>query len=121
MKNIKLFNDFELPDNLEDIVAKPKSLLEAFEYIVELAKGSAFNDEFMRKADGYIKAASRKVKWPAMQTVLLAMFIDRSEDNSIMLSEIAGYVGCRTTRILRLSKEVDELERMHYLLSLIHI
>lgn len=115
MKDIKLFNDFELPDNLEDIVAKPKSLLEAFEYIVELAKGSAFNDEFMRKADVYIKYASRKLKLPAMQTVLLAMFIDRSEDNSIMLSEIAGYVGCRTTRILRLSKEVDELERMHYL------
>lgn len=57
-------------------MAKPKSLLEAFEYIVELAKGSAFNDEFMRKADVYIKYASRKLKLPATQTVLLAMFID---------------------------------------------
>ena len=85
MKNIKLFKDFELPDNLEDIVVKPKSLLEAFEYIVELAKGSAFGDEFMSKADVYIKYASRKLKLSAMQTVLLAMFIDRSEDNSIML------------------------------------
>ena len=70
MKNIKLFKDFELPDNLEDIVVKPKSLLEAFEYIVELAKGSAFGDEFMSKADVYIKLSCRQCRLCFLQCLL---------------------------------------------------
>ena len=45
-----------------------------------------------------------------MQVVLLAMFVDRSEDSRIMISEIAKYAGCRTTKILRLSDDIDILE-----------
>lgn len=50
-----------------------------------------------------------------MQTVLLALFVDRSENNRILISEIASYAGCRTTKILRLSSEIDVLENKHYL------
>ena len=50
-----------------------------------------------------------------MQTVLLSMFVDRSEDSRIMISEIARYAGCRTTKILRLSDEIDVLEAKRYL------
>lgn len=41
--------------------------------------------------------------------------MDRSEDNQIRISEIASYSGCRTTKILRLSSEIDVLESKHYL------
>lgn len=94
---------------------RPKSLLEAFEYIVELAKDSNFNSDFFEKASVYIKYASHKLKLSPIQTVLLALFVDRSEDNSIRISEIASYVECRTTKILRLSSEIDVLEEKHYL------
>ena len=50
-----------------------------------------------------------------MQVVLLAMFVDRSEDNRIMISDIAKYAGCRTTKILRLSDDIDSLENKRYL------
>lgn len=94
---------------------RPKSLLEAFEYIVDLAKDSNLNSDFFEKASAYIKYASRKLKLSPMQTVFLALFVDRSEDNSILISEIASYVECRTTKILRLSSEIDTLEEKHYL------
>ena len=73
--------------------AKPKSVLEAFEYIVELAEDSNLDKEFIEKASTHIKYAVRKLKLTAMQVVLLAMFVDRSEDSRIMISEIAKYAG----------------------------
>lgn len=95
--------------------AKPKSILESFEYIVELAEDSNLDDEFLEKAAKHIGYASRKLKLTPMQVVLLAMFVDRSEDNRIMISDIAKYAGCRTTKILRLSDDIDALEAQHYL------
>lgn len=95
--------------------ATPKSILEAFEYIVELAENSNLNDEFFEKAAVHIRYAARKLKLSAMQVVLLSMFVDRSEDSRIMISEIANYSGCRTTKILRLADDIDVLESKHYL------
>lgn len=94
--------------------SKPKSVLESFEYIVELAENSNLDDDFFQKAATHIKYASRKLKLTPMQTVLLAMFVDRSEDRSIRISEIANYSGCRTTKILRISDDVDMLEEKRY-------
>lgn len=95
--------------------AKPRSILEAFEYIVELAEDSNLDENFFAKAAAHIRYVSRKLKLTATQVVLLAMFVDRSEDSRIMISEIAKYLGCRTTRILRLSDDIDVLESKHYL------
>lgn len=95
--------------------AKPKSVL--VEYIVELAEDSNLSDEFFDKARNHIRYASRKIKLTPMQIVMLALFVDRSEDHRIMISEIARYVGCRTTKFLRLSKDIDELEEKHYLIA----
>jgi len=93
---------------------KSKSILESFEHIVELAEGSNLSEDFMKKASTHIRYASRKLHLSAIQTILLALFVDRSEDQRIMLSEIAKYIGCRTTKILRLADDVDELERLRY-------
>ena len=97
--------------------SKARSVLEAFEYIVELAANSNFDDDFFEKAGCHIRYAARKIKLTPMQTVMLALFVDRSEDNSIRLSEIASHVGCRTTKILRLSKDIDALEDKSYLVA----
>ncbi len=70
-----------------------KSVLEAFEYIVELAENTNLNTNFFDKAAIYIKYASCKLKLSSIQTVLLALFVDRSETNSIRISEIASYSG----------------------------
>ncbi len=95
----------------------PACVLEALEYIVELAEDSNLNDEFLSAANEYIRYVSRKLKFSAMQSVMLALFVDKSEDNEIRLSDIAKYVGCRTTKFLRLSKDIDALEQKHYLIA----
>ena len=106
MRKLKL----QVPDTMESpvkrkvvITSKPKSILEAFENIVELAENSNLDEDFFESAGENIRYASRKLKLNQMQTALLAIFVDRSEDNSIRLSELAKYAGCRTSRILCLS------------------
>ena len=99
----------------EAMNTKPKSVLESFEYIVELAEDSNLDSDFFEKASTHIKYAARKLKLTPMQAVLLAMFVDRSEDCRIFISEIAKYAGCRTTKILRLSDDIDILESKHYI------
>ena len=96
--------------------ASPKSVLEAFENIVELVENSGLSEEFFEKALTSIRYAGRKLKLSDIQIVLLANFVDRSEDNCIRISEIASYMGCRTLRILRLSDHIDILEQKHYIL-----
>ena len=63
--------------------AKSKSILESFEYIVELAEDSNLSKDFFDKAGKHIRYAARKLHLSPMQTVLLAMFVDRSEDSRI--------------------------------------
>lgn len=94
---------------------RTRNILDAFEHIVESAQHSNLNTEFFDNASTYIRYASRKLGLSPIQTVLLALFVDQSENTSIRLSYIASYVGCRTTRILRLSSEIDALESKHYL------
>lgn len=130
--NVKVFEDMRKlinPDReveggdkvekkLEKIAGKrPGSILEAFEYIVEFARDSELDEKFFELASVPIGYAAQKLKLTKMQTALLAIFVDRSDDTSIRLSEIANYAGCRTTRILRLGPEIDVLEDKHYLCS----
>ena len=72
---------------------QPKSILEAFERIVENVEDSRLDDSFFHKSAREIIYASRLLKLSPMQTVLLSIFVDRSEDSSILLSEIAKYDG----------------------------
>ncbi len=94
--------------------ARPKNILECLEYIVELVEDSNIDSAFLEKASAHIKYAARKLKLSPMQVVLLSMFIDNSEDYHITLSQIARYAGCRTTKILRLSDDIDVLEAKRY-------
>lgn len=112
-QKVKTVDKSKQKDDVQN--AKPKSILESFEYIVELAEDSNLDNDFFEKAAKHIKYASRKLKLAPMQVVLLAMFVDRSEDSRIMISDIAKYTGCRTTKILRLSDDIDTLERQRYL------
>lgn len=93
----------------------PTCILEAFENIVGLAKDSNLDTDFFEKAAPYISYAAGKLNLTEQQTVLLALFVDNSENIRIRISELAKFIGCSTTRILRLSKDVDSLVDRHYL------
>ncbi len=90
-------------------------LLMAIEQIVEKAKDSQLSKEFFRKADKYIKYVSGKLELTKEQSVMLALFINRSDDSSICISEISRDLKCSTVRILRYMNDIDELEKREFL------
>jgi len=86
-------------------------LLTAVEQIVEKAKESQLSKEFFRKADKYIKYVSEKMELTKEQSVMMALFINHSDDNSIRISELSEDVKCTTTRIIRYMNDIDVLEK----------
>ena len=100
---------------------KKMDLLMAVEQIVEKAKDSGLSSEFYRKADRYIKYLSEVmdlIKYLSEvmdltkeQSVMLALFIDNSDDTRISLSDIGRYLDCRNARIIRYMNEIDVLEK----------
>lgn len=90
--------------------AEQMDLLTAVEHIVELASGSALCDEFYSEAEPYINYLSNRLDLTREQSVLLALFIDNSDDLCISLSDLCRILDCRTTRILKRMNDIDVLE-----------
>lgn len=96
---------------------RPINLLEEFEKIVEYASDSHLDDNFLERVRLSAAYASKKLNLTPMQVILLAIFVDRSDDQNILLSELANFTGCRTTKMLRLLDDIDVLVREHYIAS----
>lgn len=90
---------------------KNLDLLTAVEQIVDKAKDSGLNSEFYRKADRYIKYVSEKMELTREQSVMMALFIDNSDDTSITIRDFVKFIDCRITKILRYMAEIDVLEK----------
>ena len=86
-------------------------LLTAIEHIVENAQNSGLSKEFYRKTDKYIKYVSEKLDLTKEQSVMMALFIDNSNDSCIYISDFGKFLGCRTTRILKYTTDIDVLEK----------
>ena len=96
---------------------KDMNLLEAMEHIVALAKGSELDDEFYNKADKYICFIADKLQLSKLQSVMLALFIDKSDNRSILASDIAEFLQCTTIQIIKCMNDVDELVCREYIIK----
>ena len=90
-------------------------LLTAIEQIVEKAKNSKLSPEFYRKASLYIKYVSDKLDLTKEQSVMLALFINRSDDDSIRISDLGEFVICQTVHMLQYLKDIDVLVKRELL------
>ena len=93
---------------------KQLDLLTAIEQIVEKARDSKLSPEFYRKASRYIKYVSDKLDLTKEQSVMLALFMNRSDDNRIRISELSEDVACSTIHILRYMNDIDVLENREF-------
>jgi hypothetical protein len=93
---------------------KQMDLLTAIEQIVEKAKDSKLSPEFYRKASRYIKYVSDKLDLTKEQSVMLALFINRSDDTNIHISELSEDVNCSTIHIIRYMNDIDILEKREF-------
>ncbi len=94
---------------------KKIDLLTSVEKIVDLANESKLDKEFYRKADKYIKYISEKLELTKEQSVMIALFINWSDDSYIHLKDISEYVKCPAVCILRYTDVLEnrELIRCH--------
>ena len=86
-------------------------LLTAVEQIVEIAAEIGLSSEFYRKADKYIKYVSGKMELTKEQSVMMALFINRSDDDRIHIRELSKDLNFPHIRFLRYLKDIDELEK----------
>ncbi|MBR5633599.1 MAG: AAA family ATPase [Prevotella sp.] len=93
---------------------KKMDLLTAVEQIVEKAKGSGLNSEFYRKADKYIKFVAEKLELTKEQSVMMALFIDNSDNSDITIRDFGKFLDCRTTRIIKYMNDIDVLEKREF-------
>lgn len=90
-------------------------LLDAIEFLVEESRRSHLSDAFQCRARGVMEYLSQRLGISPMAGVLLSAFVDRSDDSSIRNNEIAGFFDISTIQMMRLSKEIDELETKRYI------
>ena len=90
---------------------KQMDLLTAVELIVEKAKGTGLSSEFYRKANRPIRYMAEKMELTKEQSVMMALFIDNSDDTRITISDFGKFLDCRTTRIIRYMPAIDVLEK----------
>ena len=90
-------------------------LLTAVEQIVDKAKNSGLSSEFYRKADKYIKYVSERLDLTKEQCVMMALFIDNSDDDSISISQFGRFLECRTTRLIKYMVDIDVLEKREFI------
>lgn len=91
---------------------KKIDLLTSVEKIVDLAKDSKLNKEFYRKADKYVTYMSEKLELTQEESVMIALFINWSDESCIHLSDISEYVKCPSVCFLRYT---DILETKEYI------
>ena len=96
---------------------KDMNLLEAMEHIVALAKGSELSEEFYNKADEYICFIADKLQLSKRQSVMLSLFVDKSDNRSILASDIAEFLQCTTIQIIKCMNDVDELVHREYIIK----
>ena len=89
-------------------------LLQAFEIIVEKAKGSSLGEEFYQKAEPYLGLVSDKLCISKRASVIMALFADRCYDTHIRFSDLTEYLDCRILTLLRYSNETQELIDKEY-------
>lgn len=93
---------------------KKMDLLTAMEQIVEKAKGSKLGAEFYREANIYIGYVAERLDLTKEQSVMLALFVENSDNDSIRISNFCEFLDCRTTRIIRYMADIDVLEKREF-------
>lgn len=92
------------------------NLLSAAEQIVELALDSKLSKEFYRKAGKYIKYLSARMELTKEQCVLLAFFLNNSENSRITIKDFGDYLNCSTVKMMSCLTDIDVLEKRDFVI-----
>ena len=91
---------------------QPLTLLDAFEQTVALIEGSKLCPKFFEAAKRPLQYITEKLSVTTEQAALFAAFVNFNNDCRIAMLQIASFVDCSSIKLLRMSKDVDELLRL---------
>ena len=111
-KNSKVVNQPKVPMGQ---IKEVRNILHAFEIITERVSGSGLSEEFFKEAAPAIDYAVKQLALTDIQVILLSIFVDKSDDRRIRLSEIAEYIGVRTVKVLQFLEDIEVLVQKHYI------
>ncbi|MDR0602869.1 MAG: ATP-binding protein [Bacteroidales bacterium] len=94
-----------------DIMSTPQTLLEHVERIIALAEKSELNEAFYKKAKTSINFVAKFMNLSTNQAIIFSVFMEKSDDSNITLSELSNFLGCRNIKTISMLNEMDELEK----------
>ncbi len=100
-------NTVEIPENLQTPVEP--TLVANMERVVELATTLHLGEAFNSAVQPYLNYIAGRMSLTEKQALLLSLFLEKSSDRHIMISDFARMLECRTIRIISLMSEVDAL------------
>ncbi|MBR2061418.1 MAG: ATP-binding protein [Tidjanibacter sp.] len=99
---------------MEEMMIKKNeaTLLSSIDRVVELAIDSKLSNNFYEEADEALQYLSQQLDITPTQALVFSLFMEKCTDRRITMSDFAGMIGCRTTRLIELMSEADELYKM---------
>ena len=94
---------------VQDGKKSKQTLIGAIEQIVNLAVELKLGDTFQEKARPALAYIAERMSLNEEQALVFALFIEKSTDDHIQISDFAELVGCRTVRIISMMAEADIL------------
>lgn len=92
------------------------TLIDHIESVVEHAENSKLSVEFYKNVKVHADYIGNKLELNPVQSLLISLFMDKSDNCRIELRELSKYVGCPNIKIIGLMNELDVLAAKRYLL-----
>lgn len=96
-------------EQVQDGKKSKQTLIGAIEQIVNLAVELKLGDTFQEKVRPALAYVAERMSLNEEQALVFALFIEKSTDDHIQISDFAKLVGCRTVRIISMMAEADIL------------
>ena len=93
-----------------DIQPKDMNILDHIEKIVEMSNKYGINKS-IQKGKIHFDYVNAKLGINSLQSVVFSQFMERCNDNNILISEIAKALNCSIVRIIKCMKECEVLEK----------
>ncbi|WP_162612051.1 ATP-binding protein [Alistipes sp. An66] len=100
---------------VQDGKKSKQTLIGAIEQIVNLAVELKLGDTFHEKARPALAYVAESMSLNEEQALVFALFIEKSTDDHIQISDFAELVGCRTVRIISMMAEADMLVEKRFI------
>jgi hypothetical protein len=102
-------------EQVQDGKKSKQTLIGAIEQIVNLAVELKLGDTFQEKVRPALAYVAERMSLNEEQALVFALFIEKSTDDHIQISDFAELVGCRMVRIISMMAETDMLVEKHFI------